>query len=46
MVGHKTQYQIRMKKAAKRKKARAKLVKKGLDPKEYYYGAYYIKIGS
>ena len=42
----KSQFQIRMKQAQKRKKARKRIVKKGLDIKDYYYGKYYIKLGS
>ena len=45
-MGQRSQYQVRSKQAVKRKKARRKLVAKGLDPKDYYYGGYYIKLGA
>jgi len=44
-MGIKSQFQIKMKQAVKRKKKRAKLVKNGRDLKEYYCGKYYLKGG-
>lgn len=41
-----SQFQIKMKQARKRKKARKRIVKKGQDLKDYFYGKYYIKLGS
>lgn len=42
-MGQKSQYQVKMKQREKRKKARQKLVKKGENLTEFYYGKYYIK---
>lgn len=44
-MGLKKQGQIKMKQRAKRKKARAHLVKKGLKLDDYYYGGFYLKLG-
>ena len=45
-MGLKSQYQVSMKQAAKRKKKRRKMAAKGTDVKDYFYGKYYIKLGS
>ena len=45
-MGHKSQYQVKMKQREKRIKARKKLAAKGENLNEYYYGKYYIKLGS
>jgi len=44
-MGIKSQFQIKMKQAVKRKKKRAKLVKNGRDLNDYYCGKYYLKGG-
>lgn len=42
----KTQYQMKLKQAFKRRKRRKKLAGKNENLNEYYYGKYYIKLGS
>ena len=42
-MGLKSQYQVRAKQAKKRKKARAQMVKKGLNLTDYYYNKFYLK---
>lgn len=42
-MGLRSQFQVKMKQAAKRKKKRAKLSGKGQDLKDFYYGKYYLK---
>ena len=42
-MGLKSQYQISMKQAKKRKKARKKLTAKGENLTNYYYGKFYLK---
>lgn len=44
-MGHKKQYQIGMKQRQKRKKKMAKLSKKQLDVKDFYYSGFYLKTG-
>ncbi len=44
-MGLKSQYQISRKQRLKRKSARKKLVAKGANLDEYFYGRYYIKEG-
>ena len=39
----KSQYQVKTRQAKKRKKARARLTKKGLNLTDYYYNKFYIK---
>jgi len=39
----KSQYQVKIRQAKKRKKARAQLTKKGLNLTDYYYDKFYIK---
>ena len=45
-MGLKKQYQMKIKQRVKRIKARKKLSAKGENLSEYYYGKYYIKLGS
>jgi hypothetical protein len=45
-MGHKKQYQVKIKQAEKRKKMRKKLAKEGKNVSDYLYGKYYLKIGS
>ena len=42
-MGLKSQYQVKSRQAQKRKKARAKLTKKGLSLTDYYYNKFYLK---
>jgi hypothetical protein len=42
-MGLKSQYQVKTRQAKKRKKARARLTKKGLNLTDYYYNKFYIK---
>jgi len=42
-MGLKSQYQVKTRQAKKRKKARAKLTKEGLNLSDYYYNKFYIK---
>lgn len=42
-MGHRSQYQIDMKQAMKRKAKRKKLAAKGNDLTDYYYGRFYLK---
>ena len=44
-MGLKTQRQIGLKQREKRKKARKKMMAKGQNPDQYYYGKFYLKIG-
>lgn len=44
-MGIKKQYQIKRQQRLVRKKARKKLISKGADIKEYFYGRYYLKSG-
>jgi len=39
----KSQYQVKIRQAKKRKKARAQLAKKGLSTADYYYNKFYVK---
>jgi len=45
-MGLKSQFQIKMKQAKKRKARRKHLTAKGQNPNEYFYGRYYIKLGA
>ena len=45
-MGLRSQFQIKMKQSAKRKKKRTHIVKKGQDLKDFYYGKYYLKTGT
>ncbi len=45
-MGLKKQFQLKMKQKKKRKLTRKKLLAKGQDLKEYFYGKYYIKLGA
>ncbi|MFA5143314.1 MAG: hypothetical protein WC522_03990 [Candidatus Omnitrophota bacterium] len=45
-MGLRTQRQIKLKQAIKRKAKRKHLTAKGEDLKQYYYGKYYLKIGA
>jgi len=45
-MGLKSQYQMRQKIKAKRKKRRDRMAKKGEDLKEVYYGKFFIKLGA
>jgi hypothetical protein len=45
-MGQKSQFQVGMKQREKRKKKRNRLVKKGQDLKDFYYGKYYLKLGA
>ena len=45
-MGLKSQYQVGMKQREKRKKKRVKMAKKGQDPKDFFYGKYYLKSGT
>jgi hypothetical protein len=42
-MGLKSQFQVKARQAKKRKKARAKLTKKGLNLTDYYYNKFYLK---
>ena len=42
-MGLKSQYQIKREQRFKRKDARKKLVKKGANLAEYFYGKFYLK---
>ena len=42
-MGQKSQYQVKMKQARKRKKKRAHLAAKGANLTDYYYGRFYLK---
>ena len=42
-MGQRSQFQIGMKQREKRKKKRQRLVKKGQDPKDYFYGKFCLK---
>jgi hypothetical protein len=42
-MGLKSQYQVKIKQAKKRKKARAKLTREGLNLNDYYYNKFYLK---
>ena len=44
-MGQKSQFQVHSKQAQKRKKARKKLIAKGENIAQYYYGKYYLKPG-
>lgn len=44
-MGLRSQFQVKMKQAAKRKKKRQNIAKKGQDVKDFYYGKYYLKGG-
>jgi|GEM_PF-2062190 len=44
-MGHKKQYQNKIKQALKRKKKRAKLAAKGANLTDYYYGKFFLKSG-
>ena len=45
-MGLRSQRQIKMKQAAKRKARRKRLTAKGEDLTTYYYGKYYLKSGT
>ena len=45
-MGQKRRYQLGMQQRTKRKKARARLAKKGEKIESYYYGGFYIKQGT
>ena len=45
-MGLKSQYQVRMKQAAKRKAKRKRLTAKGENLANYYYGKFYLKSGT
>lgn len=45
-MSSKKQYAIKMKQKEKRKKARKQLAAKGQNLTDYYYGKYYIKLGT
>ncbi len=45
-MGLKKQFQTKMKQRVKRKKARQKLTAKGQNLNDYYYGKYFVKLGS
>ena len=45
-MGLKSRYQISRKQRIKRKVTRKKLTAKGANLNDYYYGKYYLKIGS
>jgi hypothetical protein len=45
-MGLRSQRQIKLKQAIKRKAKRKRLVAKNEDLKNYYYGKYYLKIGA
>lgn len=45
-MGQKSQYQIKIKQAEKRKKKRAHLTAKGLNLADYYYNGSYVKLGA
>lgn len=45
-MGLKSQYQIKMKQREKRKKFRRKLAAKSLNPNDFLYGKFYIKLGA
>lgn len=42
-MGLKSQYQVKIRQAKKRKKARAKMAKNGLNLNDYYYNKFYLK---
>lgn len=42
-MGLKKQYQVKIKQAKKRQKARKQLEKKGLSLSDYYYNRFYLK---
>jgi hypothetical protein len=42
----KKQFQLKMKQKKKRKKERKKILAKGQDVNEYFYGRYYLKSGA
>jgi len=44
-MGLKSQYQVGMKQREKRKKKRNRLVAKGQNANDYFYGKYYLKSG-
>lgn len=43
-MGHRKQYQVKIRQAKKRKKKRAKLAREEKNLSEYYYNRFYIKI--
>jgi hypothetical protein len=45
-MGLRTQRQMKMKQAMKRKAKRKHLTAKGANLNDYYYGKYYLKIGA
>jgi len=45
-MGQKSQYQVKKQQRLVRKKARKKLVAKGANLADYYYGRYYLKAGA
>lgn len=45
-MGLRSQFQVKMKQAAKRKKKRQNITGNGKDLKDFYYGKYYLKGGS
>jgi hypothetical protein len=45
-MGLRSQNQVRMKQAAKRKARRKRLSAKGANLNEYFYGKYYVKLGA
>jgi hypothetical protein len=45
-MGLRSQFQINMKQRQKRKKKRKAMAAKGQNLSEYYYGKYYVKLGT
>lgn len=42
-MGLKSQYQVKIRQAKKRKKTRAQITKKGENLNDYYYNKFYLK---
>jgi hypothetical protein len=42
-MGLKSQYQVKIRQAKKRKKARQQIAKKGLNLTDFYYNKFYLK---
>ena len=42
-MGLKSKYQVKARQAKKRKKARAQLIKKGVNLNDYFYNKFYLK---
>ncbi len=45
-MGQKSQYQVGLKQREKRKKKRDRLTAKGENPNAYFYGKYYVRLGT